>query len=138
LHGVDTSYCYRVRAISYLGYESQSNEYCFIAEHTNYFPNAFSPNNDGINDYFEYKFRTSLVDDVDEYKNSSFVKSINLQIYNKWGNLVFETNDLDFKWDGTIQNNGEDCPQGAYILSYDLTGYNGSVISDKGMLYLLR
>ena len=136
LHGVDTSYCYRVRAISYLGYESQSNEFCFIAEHTNYFPNAFSPNNDGINDYFEYKFRTSLVDD--EFKNSSFVKSINLQIFNKWGNLVFETNDLDFKWDGTIQNNGEDCPQGAYILSYDLRGYNGSVISDKGMLYLLR
>ena len=36
-----------------------------------------------------------------------FVKSINLQIFNKWGNLVYETNDLDFKWDGTIQNNGE-------------------------------
>ena len=138
LHGVDTSYCYRVRAISYVGYESQSNEYCFIAEPSNYFPNAFSPNNDGINDYFEYKFRVPLVDDVNEYENSSFVKSINLQIFNKWGNLVFETNDLDFKWDGTILNNGEVCPQGAYVLSYELTGYNGSVISEKGMIYLLR
>ena len=137
MHGVDT-YCYRVRAISYVGYESQSNEYCFIAEPSNYFPNAFSPNNDGINDYFEYKFRVPLVDDVNEYENSSFVKSINLQIFNKWGNCVFETNDLDFKWDGTILNNGDVCPQGAYVLSYELTGYNGSVISEKGMIYLLR
>ena len=52
--------------------------------------------------------------------------------------MVFETNDLDFKWDGTIQNNGEVCPQGAYVLRYELIGYNGSVISDKGLIYLLR
>ena len=87
LHGIDTSYCYRVKAISYLGFESQSNEYCFIAEPTNYFSNAFSPNNDGINDYFEYRFRYPIADN--EYINSSYVKSINLQIYNRWGNLVF-------------------------------------------------
>ena len=134
-HGIDTSYCYRVRAISYLEYESQSNEYCFIPEPTNYFPNAFSPNNDGINDYFEYKFRVPI-DDSDKYKNSSFVKSINLKIFNRWGNLVFETNELDFKWDGT--HRGEDSPQGAYVVKYELTGYNGTVISDKGLIYLLR
>ena len=138
LHGVDTSYCYRVRAIGYNGYESQSNEYCFIAEPTNYFPNAFSPNNDGINDYLEYRFSSYQSDNDPNIQTSSFVKSLNLQIFNKWGNLVFETNDLDFKWDGTIQNNGEVCPQGAYVLRYELIGYNGSVISDKGLIYLLR
>ena len=138
LHGVDTSYCYRVRAIGYNGYESQSNEYCFIAEPTNYFPNAFSPNNDGINDYLEYRFSSYQSDNDPNIQTSSFVKLLNLQIFNKWGNLVFETNDLDFKWDGTIQNNGEVCPQGAYVLRYELIGYNGSVISDKGLIYLLR
>ena len=40
--------------------------------------------------------------DDNEYINSSFVKSIYLQIYNRWGNLVFETDELDFKWDGTF------------------------------------
>ena len=135
-HSVDTSYCYRVRAISYLGYESQSNEYCFIAEPTNYFPNAFSPNNDGINDYFEYTFTYPLDVNNDEYINSSFVKSIKLQIYNRWGNLVFETDDLDFKWDGTQR--GEDSPQGAYVVKYELTGFNGSIISDTEIIYLLR
>ena len=138
LHGIDTSYCYRVRAIGYSESESQSNEYCFIAEPTNYFPNAFSPNNDGINDYLEYRFSSYQSDNDPNIQTSSFVKSINLQIFNKWGNLVFETNDLDFKWDGTIQNNGEVCPQGAYVLRYELIGYNGSVISDKGLIYLLR
>ena len=136
LHGVDTSYCYRVRAISYMGYESQSNEYCFIAEPTNYFPNAFSPNNDGINDYFEYKFRVPLVDDFNEYENSSFVKSLNLKIFNRWGNMVFETSDLDFKWDGT--HRGEESPQGAYVVKYELTGFNGTIISDTDIIYLLR
>ena len=133
LHGVDTSYCYRVRAISYMGYESQSNEYCFIAEPTNYFPNAFSPNNDGINDYFEYKFRVPLVDDFNEYENSSFVESLNLKIFNRWGNMVFETDDLDFKWDGT--HRGEESPQGTYVVKYKLTGFN-TIISDTDIIYL--
>ena len=117
-----------------MGYESQSNEYCFIAEPTNYFPNAFSPNNDGINDYFEYRFRYPIADN--EYINSSYVKSINLQIYNRWGNLVFETDELDFKWDGT--HRGEDSPQGAYVLKYELKGFNGTIISDTDIIYLIR
>ena len=129
-HSIDTSYCYRVKAISYSDIVSKSNEYCFIAEPTNYFPNAFSPNNDGINDYFEYNFGSN--------QTSSFVKSIVLQIFNKWGNLVFETTDLDFKWDGTIQNNGVICPQGTYVVKYEITGFDGSVISENGLIYLLR
>ena len=136
-HNVDTSYCYRIRAISYSDILSYSNEYCFIAEPTNYFPNAFSPNNDGINDYFEYRFNSyQNADNI--VQTSSFVESINLQIFNKWGNLVFETTDLDFKWDGTNQNNGEVCPQGTYVISYEMIGFNGAVISDKGIIYLLR
>ena len=66
------------------------------------------------------------------------MKSINLQIFNKWGGLVFETDELDFKWDGTNRSNGDDCPQGTYILMYDLTGYDGTVVKDKGLIYLLR
>ena len=116
---------------------SYSNEYCFIAEPTNYFPNAFSPNNDGINDYFEYRFNSYQNDD-NIVQTSSFVESINLQIFNKWGNLVFSTNDLDFKWDGTDQNNGAVCPQGTYVISYEMIGFNGAVILDKGIIYLLR
>ena len=59
-------------------------------------------------------------------------------MFNKWGNLVFSSNELDFKWDGTIQNNGVICPQGSYILRYEITGYDGTIIKDKGLIYLLR
>ena len=90
----------------------------------------------GINDYFEYKFRVPLVDDFNEYENSSFVKSLNLKIFNRWGNMVFETSDLDFKWDGT--HRGEESPQGAYVVKYELTGFNGTIISDTDIIYLLR
>ncbi|GIS04720.1 MAG: hypothetical protein CM15mP107_3400 [Bacteroidota bacterium] len=77
-----------------------------------------------------------LVDDINEYENSSFVKSLNLKIFNRWGNMVFETNDLDFKWDGT--HRGEESPQGSYVVKYELTGFNGSIISDTDIIYLLR
>ena len=51
--------------------------------------------------------------------------------------MVFETDDLDFKWDGTIHR-GEESPQGAYVVKYELTGFNGTIISDTDIIYLLR
>ena len=51
-------------------------------------PNAFSPNGDGLNDRFRIKGFE---------KNETVL----LQIFNRWGNLIFETNDLDKGWDGT-------------------------------------
>jgi len=51
-------------------------------------PNAFSPNGDGLNDRFRIKgFEPN--------------ETVLLQIFNRWGNLIFETHDLDKGWDGT-------------------------------------
>lgn len=58
---------------------------------TIYVPNAFSPNNDGINDLF-YPIVNGL--DPTEYK---------LEIYDRWGELVYETTDHKDKWDGGYQ-----------------------------------
>ncbi len=51
-------------------------------------PNVFSPNNDGINDAFEVKNSST---------NPCF-NNFNISIYSRWGNKVFESNDIDFKW----------------------------------------
>jgi gliding motility-associated-like protein len=50
-------------------------------------PNAFSPNGDGINDYFSV--------------SSSRIYDYHLTIFNRWGTTIFQTYDLDATWDGT-------------------------------------
>lgn len=62
-------------------------------------PNVFTPNGDNINDYFHVK-------------NSGMVE-YNLQIFNRWGLLMFETTAPQLKWDGTTQS-GEQVPAGVY------------------------
>ncbi len=72
-------------------------------------PNAFTPNQDGINDVFNI---------VSKNYNLININDFSLQIFNRWGQLIFETNDPTLGWDGTCKN--ELCKQGTYvyIISY--------------------
>ena len=63
------------------------------APYTFYVPNAFSPDNDGINDVFIPK---GVFVDEERYE---FI------IYNRWGEVVFETNDVNEGWDGNVNSN---------------------------------
>ena len=63
-------------------------------------PNMISPNGDGFNDYFEIKYEG--VSDVSL-----------LRIYNRWGELVYETNNIDSHWDGTFR--GSKLNPGVYV-----------------------
>lgn len=69
-----------------------------------FFPNAFSPNGDGANDTFKPVADCSL--------------KYSMQIYNKWGTVVFSTEDLSEGWDGNY--NGAEAPAGnySYIVFY--------------------
>ncbi len=73
--------------------------------------NGFSPNNDGINDYFNIKG----IEDFDG--NVVF-------IYNRWGSLVFKQKNYDNKWDGKCNVSGalmgQDLPEGTYYFLIDL------------------
>ena len=55
-----------------------------------YIPSAFTPNNDGINDTFGVK--------------GEGIANFQIYVYNRWGEKVFESNDINFKWDGTYKN----------------------------------
>ena len=72
-------------------------------------PNAFTPNSDGVNDYF---FPRQLL--------SRSVTQFEMSIYNKWGQVVFKTREIKGRgWDGRF--NGADQPQGVYIYSITAT-----------------
>jgi len=96
--------CYAVTAIDTFSNESAfSNIICVdnCPEYT--LPNVFTPNGDGANELFiPYPYR--------------FVESVNFQVFNKWGGLVFETNDPDLNWDGKNLN-GRDLNEGVYYYS---------------------
>jgi len=123
---IDTSYCYKVVAINAADstIQSHSNVRCFIPPANNYFPNAFSPNNDEIND--TYKFE------------GLFAKKLEVQIFDRWGKLIFWSNTVDFEWDGKDKNTGKLCPQGSYIMKYKITGYDEYSIKDEIPIMLLR
>jgi gliding motility-associated-like protein len=90
-------------------------------------PTAFSPNSDGVNDVLSAKaLGVNLHNEV-----NSFV----LKIFNRWGKLIFETNNIDAGWDGTY--NAKDQPVGTYVFYLEATTPDESVFK-KGNISLLR
>ncbi len=87
-----------------------------------HFPNAFTPNGDGLNDTFTFKGR--------------FIKSGTLQIYSRWGELIFVTSELDQGWDGRI--NGKPAMAGTYVYSAHLTDDAGISFVKTGQVVLIR
>ena len=85
-------------------------------------PNAFSPNADGSNDQF-YPFTFNLI-------------SYHLRIYDRWGELIFETYDINDHWDGTYQ--GVDQNIGVYVWVINAVDANGKDIVKSGNVTLLR
>ncbi len=87
------------------------------------FPNVFTPNGDGENDYFH------IVD-------PRFIKEIEIVILNRWGNLVFESNDVNFKWNGQVKNSGDICTEGTYFYKAILTNLEGESVKEHGFIEL--
>ncbi len=83
---------------------------------------AFTPDGDGLNDNF--------------IPVGKFIRTFLLQIFDKWGNLIFTSNDQTTGWDGTI--NGEKAPTGAYVYKAEIEDFAGRVISKSGSIILLR
>lgn len=93
-----------------------------------YIPNVFSPNNDGSNDRFSIFFA-----------NEQPPEQYDLQIFDRWGGLVFTSNDPSQSWGGTIS--GKEAAIGTYIYLVRFT-FQGCeqpiVVEDAGALTLLR
>lgn len=85
-------------------------------------PNAFSPNGDGINDFF--------------LLSHLYLRTLKILIYDRWGNQVFESNHPDFRWDGTLQ--GNPLPESVYIYEVSGTDKENVPVYRKGSITLIR
>ncbi len=95
--------CYVITAVDSIGNESElSNEICIETCPEYKLPNVITPNGDGQNDLFRpFPYR--------------YVERIELSIYDRWGVLVFKTEDPDINWDGTHDFSGELVTEGVYF-----------------------
>lgn len=87
------------------------------------FPNVFTPNKDGINDYY--------------YPKVLYISAVEVFILNKFGELLYESKDLEAKgWDGLYK--GELAPIGNYVCKVRYTTLDGRVIDQSSAFYLGR
>jgi gliding motility-associated-like protein len=88
-------------------------------------PNIITPNGDGTNEYFSFKY--------------DIFKSFDIVILNRWGNIVHDAKNqtTGYFWDGRTQN-GEECSEGVYF--YKLNGIlkDNSDIQKTGFVHLIR
>src|SRR5690606_3692430 len=85
-------------------------------------PSAFSPNNDGQNDIL--------------YVYGAGIETLDFKLYNRWGQLVFETNSLDKGWDGVYKGKPQEMESYGYTLNATFT--DGTTQSRQGNVTLLR
>ncbi len=91
-----------------------------------FMPNAFTPDGDGLNDVFR---GSGIMDGATEFS---------LTIWNRWGALIFESNDPALGWNGTIMNNGQDAQPGVYVCLVRYKDPRGNPIELKGFATLVR
>lgn len=112
--------CYRIAATEKDGnsQQSYSNVACVPYLPVLFIPNAFSPNGDGHNEVWQ-PFALAL-------------KDYTLQVYNRWGEELFKTNDPFQGWDGGT------APEGTYLYRISAASHTGKGFVREGMVVLLR
>lgn len=86
-----------------------------------FIPNSFTPNGDGLNDTFGV------------YGES--VKNYRMEVYNRWGEIIFSSTEVTRQWDGTYR--GKHVPQGAYVYKVSASGINGNEMARNGTVNII-
>lgn len=127
----DQGYRYVVRAIlnpynGVINTEAVSNELSAMRALRFAYPKAFTPDNQGPTENETFKV----------FVTEEFIASFEMNIFNRWGEMIFTTRDLAQGWDGKF--NGKPQPEGTYIFTAVLIDKTGRTFKRDGSVMLLR
>lgn len=126
IHFSDTD-CYIVKLIATNingCYDSLVKRICIKPGFNFYMPNCFKPNGDGLNDV------------LIPYGRSWLSQNYSYKIFNRWGQIVFQTNNISEGWNG--KSKGSPCPNDTYFYMISVTDYYNNEHEYKGHITLLR
>ncbi|MCF8258828.1 MAG: choice-of-anchor L domain-containing protein, partial [Flavobacteriales bacterium] len=89
---------------------------------TFYIPNTFTPNSDFHNEHF--------------FGKGTGISAYRMMIFDRWGEMIFESNDYDYQWDGTF--NGHQVQQGVYQYLFTVVDWAGDIHHYQGHVQLIR
>jgi len=89
-----------------------------------YIPNAFTPNGNGKNEIF-----SAVGEEINDFE---------MQIYNRWGEMIYETKDLNKGWDGSAKGNSNISQEGVYVYNIALTDGRGEKHKLLGHVTLIK
>ncbi len=113
---------YIVKATTQNGCQDTAKTTIVVKQVEVYIPTAFSPNNDGVND------------ELTVFVNNPI--SFHIAIYNRYSELLFESNSVDLKWNGKFKNEDQLTDDYTYIL--DVVTANGKLHHKQGIITLVR
>jgi gliding motility-associated-like protein len=102
--------------------ESVSNRMIIIKDPNLFYPTSFTPNGDALNDLFNVY--------------GQYISAFQMDIFNRWGELMFTTNDLEEGWDGKFK--GTAMPEGTYTFVARITDFAGRTFKKSGSVLLLQ
>lgn len=89
-----------------------------------YIPNAFTPNGDGINDTF--------------FAEGIFIQKYEMTIFDRWGNLIFSSDDINKSWNGKVSGSGEMVQRDSYVYVIGITDIKNRKHNYKGAVTVVR
>jgi len=107
-------------------YEYVSNIKVYSRSNTIYFPNSFSPNYDGINDFFKI------------YPIKGYIKEVKtFIIFDRWGGILYKDNSLISRWNG-IMPDGKVCDNGVYLYYYEIVNFKGEIEKHSSNIQIIK
>ena len=108
---------------SSIGCEAEASE-MFSPPFRIFIPTAFTPDGDGLNDIFKAK--------------GMFIASFEMMIFDRWGKMVFHTNDINKGWNGADKDSGQAAIDDVYTYRYIAKDLAGNIHEDIGSIRMMR